>query len=103
MKLLSNHALVKRIKRPTAAAVGGLIMLPPILVDDYNTGGPKEYEVIAVGPGRRNRRGDTVPVEFSPGDRVICHSYTTGVTELDDGRMVITDDMVIAVIPVQHD
>lgn len=100
MKPLSNHIIVKRVKQPTAA-VGGMILLPPILVDDYNTGGPKEYEVLAVGPGRRNRKAITVPVECQPGDRVICHSYTTGVTELDDGHMVITDDMIIAVIPVQ--
>ncbi len=98
MKLLGNHILVERVKRPTALTNGG-ILLPPILLDDYNTGGPKEYRVLGVGPGRRNRKGVLNCVECSPGDRVICHSYTTGATTLDDGRMVITDDMIIAVLP----
>mgnify|MGYP001595801327 CR=1 FL=1 len=101
MKLLSNHCLVERVKRKTALTTGG-ILLPDVCIDDFNTGGPKEFIVLGVGPGRRNRNGDTVPVEFVPGDRVICHSYTTGTHPLPDGTMVITDDMVIAVIP-KHD
>ena len=100
MILLSNHILVERVKRPTASTTGA-ILLPPIAQDDFNTGGPKEYRVLAVGPGRRNRKGVLFPCECSPGDRVICHSYTEGATILDDGRMVITDDMIMAVIPVQ--
>lgn len=100
MKLLANRALVRRVRRKTATTAGG-IMLPESLMDDYNTGGPKEFQVLAVGPGRRNRDGSYLPVEFGPGDRVICHSYTRGVHELPNDEMIITDDMVIAVIPVQ--
>ena len=100
MKLLSNHILVERVKRATALTNGG-ILLPATAMDDYNTGGPKEFGVLAVGPGRRNRKGILFPIECSPGDRVICHSYTTGAAEIGDGRLVITDDMIIAVIPKQ--
>jgi len=102
MKLLGNRILVERIKRTTAKTTGG-ILLPDICLDDYNTGGPKEYLVLDIGPGRRNKSGDTVPVECAPGDRVICHSYTTGAHELPDGRMIITEDMIMAVIPVQNE
>ena len=100
MKLLGNRAIVERVKRKTATTVGG-ILLPETLMDDYNTGGPKEYLVLQVGPGHRNRDGSVRSVEFEPGDRVICHSYTQGVHELPDGRKIITDDMVIAVIPAR--
>jgi chaperonin GroES len=100
MLLLGNKVLVERVKRATATTKTG-ILLPESALDDFNTGGPKEYLVLAVGPGRRNRKGVLTCVEFSPGDRVICHSYTTGAHELPDGRMVITDDMVMAVIPMQ--
>ena len=99
MKLLSNHILVERVKRPTQ--IGSKILLPEIIQDDFNTGGPKEWRVLDVGPGRRNRKGILNCVECSPGDRVITHSYTEGATLLDDGRMVITDDLIIAVIPLQ--
>jgi co-chaperonin GroES (HSP10) len=98
MKLLGNHILVQRVKRTKSLTDGG-IHLPPSMLDDYNTGGCKEYYVLQVGPGRRNRKGILQPLECSPGDRVICQSFTTGAAELNDGRMVITDDMMIAVIP----
>ncbi len=97
MKLLGNHILVERVKHASKTAGG--IHLPPILMDDHNTGGPKEFLVLDVGPGRRNRKGVLNCVECSPGDRVICHSYTTGAIELEGGRKVITDDMIIAVLP----
>lgn len=100
MIILGNKLLVERVKRPTASTTGS-ILLPPVAQDDFNTGGPKEYRVLQVGPGRRNRKGVLLPVECSPGDRVVCHSYTDGATVLDDGRLVITDDMILAVIPVQ--
>ncbi len=98
MKMISNRVLVQRVKAERANT-DGVIILPPICMDDNNTGGPKVYRVLAVGPGRRNRRGETLPVEFSPGDRVLCQSYFTGATELKDGTFIITDDMVIAVLP----
>jgi len=101
MKLLGNRVHVRRVKRAKASTDGG-ILLPDIALDDLNTGGPKEYEVLAVGPGRRNRSGDPVPVEFAPGDRVICQSYFTGAHEMPDGTFIISDDMIMLVVPRQH-
>ena len=100
MRPLSNHLLVERVKTSSAITAGG-IHLPAICEDDNNTGGPKEYRVLAVGPGKRNHKGVVIPIECGPGDRILCHSYTTGVTELKDGRLVLTDDMILAVIPLQ--
>lgn len=100
MKLLNNNLLVERVKRETALTDGG-ILLPPICLDDNNTSGPKEWGVIAVGPGRRNRKGIIIPIECQPGDRIICESYTTGPRDLGNGRCIITDDMILAVIPKQ--
>lgn len=100
MKLLSNHLHVERVKQ-TQASYGGRITLPQIALDDINTGGPKEYRVLAVGPGRTNKKSVNFPIECEPGDKVICHSYTTGSTELPDGTFIITDDQIIAVIPLQ--
>lgn len=71
------------------------------MLDDNNTGGPKEYRVLQVGPGRRNRSGEPLPVEFTPGDRVICHSYTQGAVEVEPGKFVMDAGMVIAILPKQ--
>lgn len=100
MKLLGDHILVERVKSAKASTTGG-ILLPPVALDDYNTGGLKEFRVLAVGPGRRNRKGVTVALECSPGDRVICESYTEGAEVLDDGRMVIRSSFIVAVVPLQ--
>lgn len=97
MRLLSNKLLVERVKR-AQATTGGSILLPPIALDDYNTGGPKEFRVLAKGPGRMVK-GQLRPIECEPGDRIICQSYTTGPKEFGDGRMIITDDMILAVVP----
>jgi len=102
MKLLGNKILVERVKRPTANTTGS-ILLPPVALDDYNTGGPKEYRVLQVGPGRPNRKGVLLPIECAPGDRVICESFYTGAKELEDGRFIITDDMIIAILPKTHE
>lgn len=100
MKLLGNKILVERIKSPTATTTGN-ILLPPIALDDHNTGGPKLFLVLQVGPGLENRKGIPLSMECEPGDRVLCQSYTQGAYELSDGRMIITHDMIIAVLPKQ--
>lgn len=95
MKLLSNHIHIQSIP----AKQIGLIQLPKDLNEDANHGGVKVFRVLAVGPGRRNRKGIRLPLECSPGDRVMCHSYFTGPCKLDDGTDIITDDQIIAVLP----
>lgn len=97
LRLLGNRILATRIKR--TAFPGSTIVLPQILHDDDNTGGPKEWRVLDVGPGRRNRDGDYLPVECRPGDRVICLSYTSGATDAGEGRFILDADTIIAVFP----
>ena len=95
MKLLSHHLHVQSIP---AKQIGSII-LPKDLNEDVNHGGVKVFRVLAVGPGRRNRKGVLLPLECTPGDRVMCHSYFTGPMKLDDGSYIITDSEVIAVLP----
>jgi co-chaperonin GroES (HSP10) len=69
------------------------------MADDFNTGGPKLYTVLAVGPGRRTKRGLVVPLPIQPGDRVLCHSYTEGPVDLADDTKIITGEQVLAIFP----
>lgn len=96
MQILGNRFLATRVKRPTQTS--STIILPEIVQDDNNTGGPKEWLVLQVGPGKKI--GDVlVPLEFGPGDRVLAHSYTTGAKEYKDGMFILEGEAVIAVIP----
>src|SRR5437870_2290228 len=48
---------------------------------------PIQGEVIAVGPGRREK-GDVVPMELKVGDRVVYGKYSGTQVELEGGEMV---------------
>lgn len=89
LTLLGKRFLAERFVSRNAVTSGG-IHLPAIALDDFNTGGPKEYRVLQVSP---------LITEFKPGDRVICRSYTTGAAEVEPGKFVMPEEMVIAVLP----
>lgn len=95
MKPMANNLIVSHIPME----YHGSIVMPESMKDALNTGGVKCFRVHAVGPGRLTRKGVRVPIECEPGDRVLCHSYTTGPTPLDNDRMVISAEMILAVIP----
>lgn len=90
LQLLRHNVLVRLLTQEKA----GSIHLPPSLQDEFNVGGPKLYRVLATGPGTVQQ-----PMECSPGDRVLVHSYTSGPAELPDGSAIINLDQVLAVFP----
>ena len=71
------------------------IALPQSIADQYNISDMRLFHVIATGPKCSGI--------VSPNDRVLCHSYTTGPIDLEDGsgRKFITIDQVIAVVGKQ--
>lgn len=102
--ILGNRFLAERVTHTKATTTEGGIYLPPVAMDDYNTGGPKEWLVLQVGPGRRNRDGSYIPVEFVPGDRVIFRSFSTGPVQVKETNQYVLDvDGVIAVIPQNNE
>lgn len=92
---LSNRLVVERVKVEKI----GHIFLTNRMQDDNNIGGPKEVRILAVGPGRLTRKGVRVPIECEPGDRAIIFSHTAGPEPIGDGKFIITDDQILAVIP----
>lgn len=95
IKPLSNHLLVARI---VPEKIGSIVM-PQSFQDDNNTGGNREVRILAVGPGRRNKKGVVIPLECEPGDRAIINCSHLGGQPLPDGTMLIPSDVIIAVIP----
>lgn len=58
-----------------------------------------QAEVIAVGPGRLNDRGELVPMSCEPGQRVIVGRYAGTDMQLDGEKFqILQDDDVLAVI-----
>lgn len=95
MRMTGDHILCE----PIAFNQVGLIHLTGKLQFSIELGKPRVMRVVAQGPGKVNRKGVLIPLECEVGDRVIVHSYTEGPHDLPDGKVVITHDQVIAVLP----
>lgn len=90
---LGKRVLVKRTQPKQSK--GG------ILLPDTAQEKPKEGEVIAVGPGKRDEHGHLDPVTVKVGDRVLFSSY--GGTEVklpnqeDEEFLILSEDDLFGV------
>jgi chaperonin GroES len=91
IKPLGKRVLVRRSK---AESSKGGILLP-----DSAQETPREGEVIAVGPGESNDRGELQPLSLSIGDRVLFGAYAgTEVKGDDDELLVLSEDDVLGIL-----
>ena len=66
---LHDRVLVKRIEADEKTAGG-------IIIPDTAKEKPMEGEVISVGSGARNERGELIEPEVRPGDRVLFGTWS---------------------------
>src|SRR6187402_2243958 len=66
---LHDRIVVKRIDAEQKSAGG-------IIIPDTAKEKPQEGEVIAVGPGARNERGEIQRLDVRPGDRVLFGKWS---------------------------
>lgn len=89
---LGNRILVRRSK--VKASKGG------ILLPDTAQEKPKEGEVVAVGPGKTNDKGQIELLSVKVGDRVLFSSYAgtevKGDNE-DEEMLILSEDEVLGV------
>lgn len=92
LRPLHDRVVIKR-SDPEHKSAGG------ILIPDSAGEKPERGEVIAVGPGRRNDKGDFISLSVKPGQLVLFGKYS-GQTIKVDGQevLVIREDEVLAVI-----
>lgn len=92
LRPLDDRIVVKPLE--TKEATHGGIVLP-----DTAKERSQEGEVVGVGPGKTLKNGARVPMELSPGDRVIYSKY--GGIEIkigDDEYVILSQDDVLAVV-----
>jgi chaperonin GroES len=68
IKPLNDRVLVVRVEEETKTAGG-------IIIPDTAKEKPQEGNVVAVGPGKRDEKGNRVPLEVKVGDRVLFSKY----------------------------
>ncbi len=89
---LADRVLLKRMKQEETSYGG--ILLPETAKQKQEMG-----EVIAVGPGKKDRDGKMIEVAVKPGDKVLWDKYSAQEISLEEEEFVIVkSDDLIAII-----
>ena len=92
IKPLEDRIVIRQVEAEQTTASG-------LVIPDTAKEKPQEGEVIAVGPGRVDDKGNRIPVDVKVGDVVIYSRY--GGTEVkDDGQefQILSSRDVLAVV-----
>jgi chaperonin GroES len=79
---LGDRVLVKRVEEE-AKTKGGII------IPDTAKEKPQEGEVVSVGPGARNDKGDVVALDVKAGDRVLFGKWGGTEVKIDGEDLLI--------------
>ena len=92
IKPLEDRIVIKSLEAEQTTASG-------LVIPDTAKEKPQEGEVLAVGPGRIDDKGNRVPLDIAVGDRVIFSKY--GGTEVKHGGqelLILSARDVLAVV-----
>ena len=79
---LHDRVVVKRIEAEQKTAGG-------IIIPDTAKEKPQEGEVVAVGPGARNEKGELVALDVKAGDRVLFGKWSGTEVKVDGQDLLI--------------
>ena len=89
---LHDRVIVKRIEAERTTASG-------IVIPDSATEKPDQGEVLAVGPGKRNDKGEQVALDVKVGDRVLFGKYAGQTVKIDGEEiLVMREEDIMGVI-----
>jgi len=79
---LHDRVVVRRIEQEEKTAGG-------IIIPDTAKEKPMEGEVISVGPGARNEKGELVPLDVKAGDRILFGKWSGTEVKIDGEELLI--------------
>lgn len=89
---LHNRLIVRRLEEDEKTAGG-------IIIPDTAKEKPSQGRVEAVGPGRRDEKGQMISMDVHKGDRVLFSKYAGSDVRLDgDDYLIISEDDVLAIL-----
>jgi chaperonin GroES len=92
LRPLHDRVIVKRLDQETKTASG-------IVIPDNAAEKPDQGEILAVGPGKRNDKGELSPMSVAVGDRVLFGKYSGQSVKVDgDELMVMREDDLMAIV-----
>ena len=92
LKPLEDKIIIKQAPAETTTASG-------LVIPDSAKEKPQQGEVLAVGPGRRDDKGERVPMDVKEGDRVLYSKYGgTEVTYKGEDYLIVSARDILAVL-----
>ena len=92
LRPLSDHMIIKPLDEEKVTSSG--IVLP-----DNATEKPTRGEILAVGPGKKDEKGNYMPMSVKVGDTVLFKKYGPDEIEIDGEKiMVASEEDVLAVV-----
>ena len=79
---LHDHVLVKRVEEESKTKSG-------IIIPDTAKEKPMQGEVLAVGPGVRNDKGELVALDVQVGDRILFGKWSGTEVKIDGDELLI--------------
>ncbi|MEO0095501.1 MAG: co-chaperone GroES [candidate division WOR-3 bacterium] len=91
IKPLHDHILVERIEEEVKK--GGII------IPDTAKEKPQQGKVIEVGDGRRDEKGNRIPMDVKKGDIILFGKYAGSEVKIEDKEyLIIREDDVLGII-----
>ncbi|MFQ3622571.1 MAG: co-chaperone GroES [Acetobacteraceae bacterium] len=91
---LHDRVVVKRVTAEEKTAGG-------IIIPDTAKEKPMEGEIVAVGPGARNEKGELVPLEVKEGDRVLFGKWSGTEVKIDgEDLLIMKESDIMGIIEV---
>ena len=89
---LNDRILVKRLEEEETTAGG-------IIIPDSAKEKPAEGEIVAVGPGKLNDKGERTAMDVKPGDVVLFSKYGgTDVKIEGEDYLIMREDDILGVV-----
>jgi len=89
---LNDRILIKRLEEEETTKGG-------IIIPDSAKEKPAEGEVVAVGNGKLNDKGERIPLEVKAGDRVLFSKYGGTDVKLDgEDHLIMREDDILGVL-----
>ena len=89
---LHDRLVVRRIEAEEKTAGG-------VIIPDTAKEKPQEGEVLAVGPGSRNEKGEIVPLEVKVGDRILFGKWSGTEIRLEgEDLLIMKESDVLGII-----
>lgn len=79
---LHDRVVVRRIEEDERTRGG-------IIIPDTAKEKPQQGEIVAVGPGARDEKGNLVPIDVKPGERVLFGKWSGTEVKIDGEELLI--------------